>query len=95
MEIKTISIQGKCNLPVFAFNGIIDDQAEAKKMARNLIKIMEIIAKALTAYYEHAQDENAVEPAVQNNASETTENQDNKEQETESANSVRCGLRGL
>jgi hypothetical protein len=31
MEIKTISIQGKCNLPVFAFNGIIDDQAEAKK----------------------------------------------------------------
>ena len=31
METKTISIQGKCNLPAFAFNGIIDDQAEAKK----------------------------------------------------------------
>lgn len=93
METKTISIQGKCNLPVFAFNGIIDDQAEAKKNGKKL-KIMEIIAKALTSYYEPAKYENAVEPAVQNDVIETTENTENKEQETESANIKRINSLG-
>ena len=55
---------------------------------------MEIIAKALTAYYEPAQNENAVQPAVQNNVSETTETHDDKEQETESANIKRMNSLG-
>jgi excisionase family DNA binding protein len=64
-----------------------------KKNGKKL-KIMEIIAKALTAYYEPALNENAVEPAVQNNVSETTETHDDKEQETESANTKRMNSLG-
>ncbi len=39
METRKISIHPSLDIPVFVFNGIIDDQAEAKKMAKSSIKM--------------------------------------------------------
>ena len=93
METRRISIHPSLDVPVFVNNGIIDDQAEAKKNGEKLSKNA-IVVKALIAYYEQKQKPKDEEPAVQNNVSETTENQGNKEQETECANIKRMNSLG-